>query len=133
MYNPIIRNTTTTRLMLPALSHRLLPELCVVFPCTTCRRYAWPFAHTTVSRACQDKACRTYSRRADITLSHVLCDRVLWVRLLSTFLFWESSRQETGNYMELTRVDDFAVRGFPVSGRRRRQRPRLNTVLGMLI
>ena len=46
-----------------------------------------------------------------------LCNDVSWVRILSTFLFWESSRQETGNYMELTRVDDFAVNSFPVSVR----------------
>eukprot|EP00904_Undaria_pinnatifida_P008258 jgi/Undpi1/4562/HiC_scaffold_18.g07916.m1 len=31
---------------------------------------------------------------------------------ITTFLFWESN-QEIGNYMELTRVDDFYVRAFP--------------------
>lgn len=40
----------------------------------------------------------------------------VWFRTLSTFLFWES-KQETSNYMELTRVNDFTVRAFPVSER----------------
>ncbi|CAM9220801.1 unnamed protein product [Pylaiella littoralis] len=31
---------------------------------------------------------------------------------ISTFIFW-SGQYETGNYMELTRVDDFYVRSFP--------------------
>ena len=38
------------------------------------------------------------------------------VASLSTFLFW-GGEYETGNYMELTRVNDFTVRAFPVSER----------------
>lgn len=33
--------------------------------------------------------------------------------LVSTFIFWDAI-YDTGNYMELTRVDDFYIKGFPV-------------------
>ncbi len=34
--------------------------------------------------------------------------------LSSSFIFWDGTH-ETGNYMELTRIDDFYVKGPPVS------------------
>lgn len=40
--------------------------------------------------------------------------RMHFISVLSTFIFWDATF-ETGNYMELTRVDDFYIKGFPVS------------------